>query len=94
MEHVVNVEITETGVTAALKIGDTTYTKYITGNMDFTNEAFDDVFKQMGVELLCTALRPFEGFKLIIKYPDVNDPYDGFHEGEVRELAFQRKFTV
>ena len=84
--HNINVTITENSVIATLNYIGKTYQKSLTGNMDFTADAFIPVFKQMGVELLCEALLHKDTFTLIIKYPDINDEYDGFTEGEVKVI--------
>lgn len=90
MEHIINITITESDdhneVKGVLEYAGKVYTSSIIGDLDFTSDIFIPVFKQMGVELLCKALLHKDTFKLIVKYPDINDPYDGFIEGEVLEI--------
>ena len=86
MEHTIKVQISENEVSASLENNGKTFSKTISGNVDFTADAFIPVFKEMGVELLCDALLHKDTFTLIIKYPDINDEYDGFTEGEVKVI--------
>lgn len=86
MKHIINIEITENSVNAVLEYNGKFFTKTLSGNLDFTSNVFIPVFKQMGVELLCDALLHKDTFKLIVKFPDIDDPYDGFIEGEVKEI--------
>ena len=86
MDHTIKVQISENEVNAFLEYNGKTFNKTISGNVDFTADAFIPVFKEMGVELLCDALLHKDTFTLIIKYPDINDEYDGFTEGEVKVI--------
>ena len=71
MEHTIKVQISENEVSASLENNGKTFSKTISGNVDFTADAFIPVFKEMGVELLCDALLHKDTFTLIIKYPDI-----------------------
>ena len=86
MEHTIKVQIAESEVNAFLEYNGKTFNKTISGNVDFTADAFIPVFKEMGVELLCDALLHKDTFILEVKYPDINDEYDGFTEGEVKVI--------
>ena len=69
------------------------YTSFITGEIDPDSDVFVPMAKELAMLTLHKAL--ITKFNLIVwvKYPDVNDPYDGFHEGETREYRYIQKPT-
>lgn len=69
------------------------YTSIITGEIDPWDDIFIPVYKNLAMFTLYKAL--LTNFNLIVKvkYPDINDPYDGFFEGETKEFKYVRVST-
>lgn len=95
----VNVTITETDVEVyevkASYINECgkEYTSIITGEIEPWSDVYIPVYKELASLTLYKAL--ITNFNLIVrvKYPDIDDPYDGFFEGETKEYKYIQKFT-
>lgn len=93
----VNVVITETSINNyEVKASYTDelgkeYTSSFAGEIDPWDDIFIPVYKNLAMFTLYKAL--LTNFNLIIriKYPDIDDPYDGFLEGEIREFKYINK---
>ena len=69
------------------------YTSFITGEIDPDSDVFVPMAKELASLTLHKALLTNFNMIVRIKYPDINDPYDGFLEGETREFKYIQKST-
>lgn len=69
------------------------YTSVFAGEIDPWSDIYIPVYKELASLTLHKAL--LTNFNLIVrvKYPDINDPYDGFHAGETKEYKYIQKPT-
>lgn len=69
------------------------YTSIITGEIDPWSDVYIPVYKELASLTLYKAL--LTNFNLIVKvkYPDIDDPYDGFHVGETKKYKYIHKPT-
>lgn len=69
------------------------YTARMAGEIDPWSESFIPVYKELAVLCLHKAL--ITNFNLIVrvKYPDIDDKYDGFMLGETKEYKYVQVFT-
>lgn len=95
----VNVTITETDVEVyevkASYINECgkEYTSIITGEIEPWSDVYIPVYKELASLTLYKALVTNFNMIVRVKYPDINDPYDGFLEGEIREFKYIQKST-
>lgn len=69
------------------------YTAKITGEIDPWSDVYIPVYKELASLTLYKALVTNFNMIVRVKYPDINDPYDGFLEGETREFKYIQKPT-
>lgn len=69
------------------------YTSTITGEIDPWNDVYIPVYKELASLTLYKALQTNFNMIVRVKYPDINDFYDGFLEGETREFKYIQKPT-
>lgn len=69
------------------------YTSFITGEIDPDSDVFVPVAKELASLTLHKALLTNFNMIVRVKYPDINDPYDGFLEGETKEYKYMQVFT-
>lgn len=67
------------------------YTSFITGEIDPDSDALIPVYKELAALTLHKALLTDFNLNVRIKYPDIDDPYDGLLEGEIREFKYINK---
>lgn len=69
------------------------YVSVLMGEIDPWDDIYVPVYRELAEHTLHKAL--LTGFNLIvwIKYPDIDDPYDGFHEGETKEYKYIQVFN-
>lgn len=95
----VNVTITETDVEVyevkASYINECgkEYTSIITGEIEPWSDVYIPVYKELASLTLYKALVTNFNMIVRVKYPDIDDPYDGFLEGEIREFKYIQKPT-
>lgn len=96
---IVNVTITETDVEVyevkASYINECgkEYTSIITGEIEPWSDVYIPVYKELASLTLYKALVTNFNMIVRVKYPDIDDPYDGFLEGEIREFKYIQKPT-
>lgn len=69
------------------------YTSTLTGEIDPWNDSFIPVYKELAIHTLHKALIINFNLNVRVKYPDIDDKYDGFLEGETKEFKYVHKFT-
>jgi len=93
----VNVTITETDVEVyevkASYVNECgkEYTSIITGEIEPWSDVYIPVYKELASLTLYKALVTNFNMIVRVKYPDIDDPYDGFLEGEIREFKYINK---
>lgn len=94
----VNISITETDTNIyevkASYINDcgTEYVSVLMGEIDPWDDIYIPVYKELAVFTLHKALLTKFNLNVRVKYPDIDDPYDGFLEGETKEFKYVHKF--
>lgn len=67
------------------------YTTILSGEIDPWDDIYIPVYRELAECTLHKALLTRFNINVRIKYPDINDPYDGFLEGEIREFKYINK---
>lgn len=97
--YTVNVTITEANTNIyevrASYINDcgTEYVSVLMGEIDPWSDSLIPVYKELAVHTLHKALLTKFNINVRVKYPDIDDKYDGFQPGIIKEFKYVHKFT-
>lgn len=69
------------------------YTTILGGEIDPWDDAYVLVYKDLAVRCLHKALLTKFNINVRVKYPDIDDKYDGFMLGETKEYKYVQVFT-
>ena len=69
------------------------YTSILTGEIDPWDDIYIPVYRELAKSTLHKALIINFNLNVRVKYPDINDKYDGFLEGETKEYKYMQVFT-
>lgn len=69
------------------------YVSVFMGEIDPWSDSFVPVYKELAIRTLHKALLTKFNLIVRVKYPDIDDKYDGFQPGETKEYKYTFQYT-